>query len=767
MIEHEKTRSDIYHLFQILRRRKWLILSCFLGVITPIVYFNQTSLPVYEASTTIVYEEVEGAISTLNPMQSSFGRSFIVNQIEEIKSRSLSEDVAKALPSDIVNTFRFPEPLPPDFDKEKYISSIIHGNISADPVANSDVIKIKARANTPRAAMVIANTVAQVLKERNLKVRREETSNVRRLIEDQLRKFKKQLEDAEEALRRYKEKNKITSLDQEASQIFERITEAEVLYNQAKTNREAAEKRLSYIQQKLSEQRNQLIPSITETASPWIQKLKERLIDLEVQYTTLKVQDYPESHPKMRKLKDQIEQTKQNLKEEALRIAQGENVIDPLSQIQKFLEESVVLEIEIKTYQAQEDALRKIIDNYNMNLKSVPQKELELARLIRDREVNDKIYTMLLEKREEAKIAEAEKTGNIRIIDPANMPKRPIRPRKLLNIIIGLIVGCTLGGGLVFFLESLDTSIKTIEEIEKYADLPVLGSIPKIKSVGNITKNGRRKDSKKNLKLVSKLIAGREPNSPAAEAFRALRTSIKFARFGSPVKTILITSANPEEGKSLVAANLAIATAQMDLKTLLIDADLRKPVLHTLFETEMRPGLVDMLFSISGNFETKQILTQEDYFPTHSNSEEIPLKQYEASNTNTSVSSIKTLIKETIHSTTISHLYLITCGAIPPNPSEVLASKAMRDLIAIFRNKFDVVILDLPPVLAVTDATVLAPVVDGVILVIRSGKSKQGEILRVKSLLERVKSNVLGAVLNNVDTQRGYYPSYYYYYSKK
>jgi len=742
---HQK-QNDLICLFKILSRKKWLILICIIGALLPIIYFNKVSLPVYEATTMIVCEETRGTIPTIDITQTRLGNTFIVNQIQEIKGWSLANEVARALPESVLKTFLLPEPLPTNFNKGEFFTFAIQKNISADPVTNSDVIRINARAHDAKTASIIANTVAEILKQRNLNVRLGEIHNVRETIEEQLHIFKQKVEETEQALKDYKERNKVTFLDQESQEVFRRITEAEVEYNRVNTELDAAKKRLKFVQNKLSQEREELVPSITTTTSPWAQRLKENLIELEVQYTTLKVQDYDDSHPQMKKLKSQIDETKKNLREETLKIAKGENTIDPLSQIQRNLEEIATLEVEIHTHQAQEKALKQVLNSYNQSLKTVPEKELELGRLMRDKAVADNIYTMLLQQREEAKITEAEKTGNIRIIDPARIPKDPIKPRKMLNLIIGFIVGCSIGVGLSFLIESLDKSIKTVEEVENYIDIPVLSTIPKISSRYNgKLKNLSNKNSNNEIsKLASKLIVGRSPKSPASEAFRTLRTSLQFAKDGSSIKTVMVTSSRPNEGKSLITANLAISTAQLGLKTLLVDLDLRKPVQHQLFEKEQEPGIMDIILTPNKNFDLKRtdILNNEESINAHY------------------VQEVTSLFNKARHQIEMGNLHLLTCGKIPPNPSEILSSGAIKKMFDSFKERYDVIILDAPPVLAVTDATIIAQLTDGIIIVIRAGKNSQKEILRTKELLQRAKGTLIGSVLNDIET--GSYYGYYY-----
>ncbi len=771
----EQEQIDFTRVFKVLDRRKWLIISCLIGVLGSVIALNHLATPVYKADTTIVFEEQKGPAASINPFKISLTKSFITNQIEEIKSRSLSEEVRYELPIAILNTFKLPKNPEPDFNKENYIARVIQKNISASSITNSEVIKIEVEANSPIAAKIIANTVAEVLRKRNLEVRREETSNVRQIIEDQLSTFKNQLDNAEIALKDFKENSNVTVIDKEAEEIFKRITEAEIVYNQAKANLDAANKRLAYIQTKLSDERKELIPQITKITSPWAQKLKRQLVELEVQYTTLKVQDYPEDHPKMQLLKQEIEQTKNNLKKESLKIASGENIVDPITQIEKFMEESISLEIEIQTYQAQEHALKEVIDNYKLSLTTIPNKELRLAQLLRDKDVNENIYMMLLQKREEAKIAEAERVGNIRIIDPAKTPSRPVKPRKLLNLVLGFILGSIMGLGLAFLFEYLDTSIKSIEDAERSMNLNVLGTIPTIRKNTAATSDlipERRKHSKA-AELISRLVTEFNPKSPEAEAFRTLRTNLQFTGIDSPVKTILITSSNPGEGKSLISSNLSITTAQMGLRTLLIDADLRKPIQHILFRKRRQPGFINVICQNSNIREDGTVLTQEfkirepaSIYNANGNSKPSFTKEDQKvlDEIQSGLMHLRFDLDKTISKTNIPNLHLLTGGAIPPNPSEILASKIMKNILIELRKDYDAIFIDTPPINVVTDAAVLGSYVDGTILVIKTGSSRELDARRAKGLLEKSRSKMLGLVINHCESGDGY-SKYYHYYS--
>jgi polysaccharide chain length determinant protein (PEP-CTERM system associated) len=708
-------QATFLDLIRALRRRMWLIFLCLCLALGPVIYYNRTAAPVYEAETTIGFEENREIIPALGVTRNIYGRSFITNQIQEITSRTLSEEVVHVLPDWVIGEYTASAHSPTELGRLETAARRIRKRISAEPVRDADIIRLKVQAGDPQAAATVANAISEVLRERRLQIKREESSGLRQFIESQIEVVGQQLRSVEEALKEFKETNRITYLDQESQEILRRMTEAEVLYNKAKAERMETDQRLSYIHRKIAEERQGIVPAITDITSPWTQKLKEQLVDLEVQYTTLLVQDYPEDHPQMVNLKQQIEHTKKSLTEEMLKVAEGKDLIEPLSQIEAFLKESVMLGVDYHAYKARETALYKTVESYNRKLESLPEKELQLAQLSRAKEVNNRTYMMLLERAEEARISEAAKISDIRVIDPAIPPESPIRPRKAVNIILGVVIGSAVGIGLAVFLESLDTSIKTSQDVQRTLALPALGMIPAIKGEGGKMKKGDR--------TSSLLISHQGNKSSSAEAYRSLRTNLHFANLDRPLSTLVITSALPQEGKTLTVANLGIAIAQFGVKTLLIDSDLRRPMLHRLFGRGKEPGLSDVL-----------------------------------------VGSVD--LHAAIQTTHIPNLWILPSGTIPPDPAELIASQKMRDLLFQVKGDFHIIVCDSPPVIAVTDAALLATETDGIALVVHSGKTEEDAVRQTKVLLEQVNANIFGVILNNIQVDRIYgRHSYYYRYS--
>lgn len=298
------------------------------------------------------------------------------------------------------------------------------------------------------------------------------------------------------------------------------------------------------------------------------------------------------------------------------------------------------------------------------------------------------------------------KVENVQIIDKAPIPQNPVSPRKTLNMAIGAVLGFMIGVFLTFLLEYLDNTFKSAEDIEKTLGLSVLGAIPEISSKGKDT------------------IVKSNPKSPISEAFRTMRTNIQFTNIDKDIKTIAITSSTPGEGKTTVVSNLAISIAQEGKKVLIVDCDLRKPRVNKVFDMTNTLGLTSVLMDANS-------------------------------------------IKGATNETGIKGLSIITSGPIPPNPSELLSSKKMKNFLEAVKDEFDMVILDTPPIGLVTDAAILSNSIDGTILVVKAGATEVGQVEYGKELLEKVNANIIGVVLNNLSIKDAKYGNYQYqqYYS--
>ena len=725
MTEYQSTQRELSQFINIIWRRKWIIAGIMLLMVVPFVYINQTQEPVYEARTKLVYEINKSVLSEMSYSTVLLGSIKLSNLIEEIDSWTLMHDVAKSLPDSLIKSYA---PMDLANDSSNYEDHLVHNlnqSVSAQTVPNSDILRISARGTHALAAQAVANKTAEMLIQRNLHSAMYEANTNRQTIKNQLDYLKQRVQETEQALKEFKEHENITNIEQESQELFRRITDAEIEYNRILATLNASNERYRYLKNKLDKERNNLVPSITSTTSPWIQQLKDRLVELEVQYTNLKVQNYSDRHPKLRALKEQIEKTKRNLKEESIKIAQGERPIDPLSEMQQNFVELTQLEVDIHTSQARKSALEQIIQSYNNQLVSMPSKELELGQLIRNKNVAANLYTTMLQKYEETKYTGAEQPGSLRIIDPARKPMKPISPRKKFNLIIGLFLGFIIGVISTLLIELFNQSIKSEDVIESEVGLPVFSSIPKIAS---LKKKGKR------TQVHKKLITLNMPHSAGSESFKILRTNLYFSENESDIKTIAVTSSNEDEGKSFVAANLAIATAQMGHRTLLIDTDLRNPTLHQIFDLPRFPGLTHIFMK----HKKRKSNRKEFLHLVTSRNQEDELMPF-------------------IHDTQIENLFVTTSGKIPKHPSELLATQTMKQCVQVLRKYFDTIIFDLPPVNIVTDPAIIAKESDAVILVVRADKSKIENISRAKNRMDRVLTDqVFGVVLNYMENIHSY-----------
>jgi len=326
-------------------------------------------------------------------------------------------------------------------------------------------------------------------------------------------------------------------------------------------------------------------------------------------------------------------------------------------------------------------------------------------------------HTTLLQTYENTRLAEAQSTSNIQIVEPAVVPGSPVRPKILQNTLLAATVGLMLAVGLVFLIEYLDDRLRSPEQVFQALGVPVVGTVGRF--------NGAEKGQAK--QKSQRLIAASTPRSPVVEAFRTLRTNIRFSSVDVPVRSLLVTSVAPAEGKSTISGNLAIVLAQAGLRVLLMDADLRRPSVHRLFESPNRNGLTDMMLQPSANWDK---LPQTSPIP---------------------------------------NLYVMPSGALPPNPSELLGSDRFQQLLQGLTAKFDMVIIDSPPLLPVTDSAILARIVDGVLLVVDADRTRTGMLRQGKEHLDRVNARVLGVVMNKIQNGRDGYAYYYdyYYYGKR
>ena len=360
---------------------------------------------------------------------------------------------------------------------------------------------------------------------------------------------------------------------------------------------------------------------------------------------------------------------------------------------------------------AKEESLKLALANQKKESLELNQKAIQYSVLNREVESAREMYNLLIKRFKETTLTEDMRTGNIRVIDQAEVPRSPVKPNKKLNLLLGLIVGLVAGTGLAFFFEYLDNTIKIPDDLKQHLKIPYLGPTPLIEVAGNPGDKGS---------LSTDLVCLHAPKSTASESFRGIRTNILFSSAEGAPQAILVTSPGPREGKTLTTTNLAVAMAQSGSKVVLVDCDLRRPKIHSLFGVSRERGFTNLLV---GNAE----------------------------------------LDTTVISSQVPNLDLIVSGPLPPNPSEMLGSTRMADLLAELRKRYDRILIDSPPITAVTDSVILSKYVDGVVLVIRAGDTVREVAKNALNQLQAVCAHILGGILNAVDIGKDKYYYYYYY----
>ena len=719
--------------FRIAYRGRWLILFSFLVVFTATVYYTFTTDPVYESSTTIIIENNGGMGNALFDFN-SFGTqsTHIANQIEIIKSRSLAERVIKRMElSNVRDSLTLFQPNEDgEYNTLRGMVALLSGNMEVVNKKDTDIIEITIQAPSAFEAAFITNTLASEYENSSSEFSQGEIRDLRTFLEDQLRRKSVELIASEEELKDYLEKEHVASLDEETTELVTRLSELEADLEQTRILLEGNLETKSFLESQLEERRETLAAEISEISTPYITTLQIELAKLVAEKTkyTIAVEVEAKGVNKqffqrgVAQYNDKINALKEQLKEEAQKISTFSLVKDPFQLTQDLVTSLITIKAEIKSNTAKINILQDVVAEYNSEMETLPLKVLGLARLERRRMVDEQTYIMMIKKLEETKIQEAGQRKSVRVVDEAIEPLFPTKPKKKLNLALGFVLGLGLGIGITFLREYFDNTIKTHEELENLG-YNVLANIPQIE-MSKVEQKLENKLSKlgpiEGKRIEARLITHLDPKSSVSEAYRTLRTNLQFSRIEKAVQTMLITSSGPKEGKSTTAANLAIAVAQSGKQVVLVDGDLRRPVIHSIFGLEKEDGITNYLMNDIG---------------------------YDK------------MIKKSI----LDNLSIIPSGILPPNPSELISSQKMEELIKRLKSDFDLIIFDTPPIIAVTDAAILSTKVDGVLLVVKSGHTNYDAVVRAKSLMDNVNARVLGALLNGVEVG-GMYGTYYYYY---
>jgi capsular exopolysaccharide synthesis family protein len=602
-------------------------------------------------------------------------------------------------------------------DKE-YLSVIqqFKAMVEAEHQEGTNIIDIKVVSKDPYESASLANGFARAYRNYNIQEKNKKTYETKTFIEEQLRLTSDKLKEAEKELQSFKEGYALISMDTQTQNTLDKLYTVENEYEKIKTKKEevAAQLRLLEDDNKGSIRRAKEVFSSTDPDSP-LYSYKEKLSELFLKRQTLLI-NFTAEHPQVREIDNQIR-----------------TVIYEAQKELKTLLHS--LETKTKDYS---DKLNQVKEEN----KRLPEKALRLVRLQREVDLQASLYSQLKEKYQETLIQESSKVEEVSIVKPAVPPEKPSNiPSKLIVMGTGLVMGLIIGIVFAFLAETFDTSMGRIEDVEESLQVPVVGVIPFLESEEVDKNKNSSKHREPERTRTRDLVTHFKPGSMGAEAFRALRTNIQFLRLETKGKVFLITSAFVQEGKTVNAINLALIMAQAGNKVLLVDADLRKPLVHKYYGLPIGPGLTDYVL---GNYHWNEV-----------------------TNTISDIMLGEFGIDDILKTPGMDTLHIVTAGTKPPNPSEILNSNRFRQFLKEVSKDYNFIFVDAPPVMPVADASDIARLADGVILVYMTGKIGRGVLKRVKTNLENVDAKLTGVILNKVRSDAGgeyyQYHSYYYY----
>jgi capsular exopolysaccharide synthesis family protein len=727
----------------IILKRKWLILSLML-VITSLVAIQSFRAPsIYEGETVIRIQQKQPNILSTDKIiiNGQSDPNFWGTQLKLLQNPALAREVVLRLDlphnsaffgsqsqTGIFDSLRrmFSSPAKPTAEQrtvpggltvnsesqsrlgrltpeeieklEAYEDAIIAGEI-IEPIPNTNLVKIIYQHSNPELAQKVANTLAEVFQNYNLRIATEGSSKAEDLLANEIARLQAQINQDQEIQWNYAKSHNLPLTTEGAGNLEAQrlatlsgqLLAAENERKQLQAQLEAAKKEKDVFS----------VPDVNSSAR--VERLRDRISQLKEQRDALLVTYTPE-WPAVKKLDSQIKGVEAELRKAPEEI---------LTSMQRRYEAAAT----------KEQLLKRSYEEQKGTTTQQTRDTIDLMALTHQLETNKQLLNTLLQRKREFDVANGNEGNEVSIATPSRLPKSPVGPARLRNIIIAFLLSLGGGIGLAFLLDFLDDTVKSVEDVDRYIHLPALALIPAGGDRGAPRLAGALRGGPPPAPANTTALAMiTDARSPIAESYRHLRTSLLLSSAGKPPQRILITSSQPAEGKTTTGINTAFMLAQTGAEVLMIDCDLRRPRLHAQFELPNTKGLTTWL---SGEKNLDVLIQTCDKAP---------------------------------------NLKVLTSGPVPPNPAELLGSEEMRKLLNILSEKFNHIIIDSPPAISFTDASILSTMVDGVILVVHGGRSSRAVVRRAKQQLLDVGAHVFGVVLNNVkvDARDDYYYSRYY-----
>ena len=685
----ESTQNNAFNLKDLLTiivRRKWVVLTFFVVLVTVVVIGTLNQTPIYRAATTIAIAPDSPKVLNFQHLDEIGASNYWMyqdyynTQNQIIRSNRIAQLVVDRLGLTTENR---------EGEQVSMPSGMLISNLDVVPIPESQLVRIAYEHPDPEQASTIANTIAQVYIDDSLNQRIDTTRQAVDWLSERLDELKSAVVKSEQKMYEFRSENQLIGLDERHNLVMQKLVDLNTAYAKTRTARIELEARWDRL--------NNLIEGGADReaiaqvlASQLVQNLKQQQIDLERERKNLEARYLPE-HPQLIRLLDQVDYV-------------GARIDHEISRIIESARHDYLLKM------AEEESLSKELEASKREALNLHKKMVNHMAIQQETEKNQELYDVLLGRLKEADLTSSLRSQNLRVVDTALTPAIPVRPVLRINLALAALVGLVGGVGLAFLLDYMDNTIKTQEDVERYVQLPLLGIIPGIEE-------GEADNPDLHVHL--------HPQSTIAEGCRSIRTNLLFMGVERPLRSLLVTSATPLEGKSTTCCNLGITMAQAGQRVLIVDTDLRRSRLHKTFAIDNQLGFSNLL------------LGEDD-------------------------------VDLVARASGIPNLWVIPSGPLPPNPSELLSSPRMDTVVARLMEQFDLVIFDSPPIMPVTDAIVISRKVEGTIYVVKAGKVSRDVVTEARKRLGDVQPRLLGAILNAVDINVGGYSyQYQYQYSSR
>ena len=665
--------------WHVILERRWLIVATWsICIIAGVLYAFQAT-PMFRAIARLQIDPENQGVLNLNSLAlGNQDQNYLTTQYRNLESRSLMLEVMSRLKLDT--------------DDERYAKAIdkvttVTKDIKIVPIRLSRLVEVQVTHPKGEQAQRIADTLLSVFLERNLDDKKQKALQGFKILEQEAKGKEVELAELQKGLQKYRKDKGMVSLKDEQNIDAASMRDLKTAYETLRSTADVAKQTAQQAKEWIAASKD-IIDFGPLAKDEQVAFLRKQVNENSSKLAGLRTK-YREKHPRVIQTATQLQADSQKLRDESERALQA---IFQLADLEKNREA---------------EALRKYNESVN-RVFALDEAKIEYDIMEQKVKRVEGFYQTILTKAKDFDIGTKDLLQNMKVQDPAFAPLKPVSPNKPLIFVGSIVGGLAVALGLALFFNFLDDSVKSQEDVENFLHLPFLGYIPNIKSVSIVERD-----------LQSHL----HPTSSPAEGFRTLRAAISLAKNADKLRVVAFTSTIPSEGKSLVASNFAIVTSQTGLKTLLVDADLRRPSVHKAFQLQSPVGLSAYLAGRTDN------------------------------------------LSEFIHTTEVPNLDVICCGAVPPNPSELIGSNRMVRFLEEAARRYDRVILDCPPVSAVSDPLIVGAMADGMVFVTKFNKIRREHALRSVQRIQDSGIHLIGLVLNDIDFEGkdSYYYSYHYY----